>query len=75
MQITSVWAAFLPVAMHTRGALISIAIWMRHSGLAMFVKDMRHERGSVKNLVVFAPVLRYLFGLKSPFESQVGILQ
>jgi len=75
MQITSVWAAFLPVAMHTRGALISIAIRMRHGGLAMFVKDMRHERSSVKNLMVFAPVLRHPFGLKSPFESQVGILQ
>ena len=61
--------------MHIGGALISIGIQMRHGGLAMFVKDMRRERGSVKNLVVFALVLRHLFGLKCPFESWVGILQ
>jgi len=61
--------------MHIGGALISIAIRMRHDGLAMFAKDMRRERGSVKNLVLFAPVLHRLFDLKCPFESRIDILQ
>jgi len=41
----------------------------------MFAKDMWRERRSVKHLVVFTLVLGLLFGLESPFESWVGLLQ
>jgi len=74
-QVPSVCSAFLQVAKHIGGALISIAIRMGHGGLGMFAKDMRREHSSVKKLVVFTPVLRRLFGLQCPFESRVGILQ
>ena len=75
MQVLSIWVAFFQVAMHIGGALISVTIGMRHGGLAVFAKDMRRERGIMKNLVIFAPMFDVLFGLESPFESRVGIRQ
>jgi len=61
--------------MHIGGALISVTIGMRHRGLAVFAKDMRHEGRSVQHFVVFSPVLGLLSGLESPFEPRISIFQ